>query len=104
MVSRYCHTNKHGKIILRREKDGNERRLTLIGADDDHPMAAILDEHKEVQINYEMFKQGTDEPAIGDLHDIREARKSFAKYMRDFVLRECGYKGLGKEERSSSRK
>lgn len=82
-----------GRAYFYREATLDGRKLRLVYADDDHPLAPLLDGHEAVNVSIadvlkESPKKGV---SVGNLYDVREAQKEVIQYLRS-MLSSIGYK------------
>lgn len=90
------HTDASGAAAyFERRLEAGARKLMLIAVEAGHALEALLEEHREVKIDFAEFLTG-DRAEVGDLHDIREARKHAANYVRAELPR-IGYRPKGQK-------
>lgn len=89
------------KLLVHRDGSGTaayfERRFeagapkfVLMAVEAGHSLEALLEEHVEIRMDFgEIFKPNAEALTIRDLHDVREARKYVASYLRE-QLKEMG--------------
>ncbi len=77
------------KAYFRKETNGGAWKLTLIHTDEGHPLEIVLDKHEVVQVDIgAMVRQNESSMmSVGDLGDLRQARKYVTKYLREIFPR-----------------
>ena len=90
-----------GVAHFRRVVMSGAPKLELVKTTDDHPLASLLDEHGMLQCDIKpVFDQGF-APEVGDMHDVRVARKVMQNYLRRWVL-QTGFKPVWAEAAEAS--
>ncbi len=80
----FVSAGSRGLAYFTRTVDGGAKKLIFHKASDEHPLAALLDEHKAIMIDIDPILKRDLEVTAGDLHDIRVARVVVQNYLRDY--------------------
>jgi hypothetical protein len=79
----FVSAGSRGLAYFTRTVDGGAKKLIFHKASDEHPLAALLDEHKAIMVDIDPILKEGYEPTSGDMHDVRVARVVMQNYLRE---------------------